>query len=129
MSSNRFIDTPADVFPAPCGAANTLCRDLTGDGVSDYTVRLTPAPFCKRVEPVNNDQLDVHKVEDLACAAGQSQQFGVAGIDVSSGDSLCSNTMWEVTAEATSAMSGAKVVVAQGVGLRVAREAVFASCL
>lgn len=129
VSSNRFIDTPADVFPTPCGTANTLCPDVTGDSAPDYTVRLSPQPFCKRAEPINNDQLDVNKAEDLACAAGQTQQFGVSGVDISSGESLCSNTTWEVTAEATGTTGGAKVVVSQGVGVRVAKDAVFASCL
>jgi Tfp pilus assembly protein PilX len=129
VSSNRFIDTPADVFPSPCGAANTLCPDVTGDGTPDYTVRLSPQPFCKRAKAINNDELDVNKAEDLACAAGQSQQFGVAGVDVTSGDSLCSSTTWEVTAEATGTIGGAKVVVSQGIGVRVAKDAVFASCL
>ena len=74
-------------------------------------------------------QLDLGKAADLACAAGQAQQFGMAGVDTAAGNSLCSNTVWEITAAASSSMNGANVAVAQGVGVRVPRESVYASCL
>jgi hypothetical protein len=45
------------------------------------------------------------------------QQFGVAG--AVSGNSLCANTVWEITADTTGAATGAKVKVSQGVGVKV----------
>lgn len=129
LSTAKFVTAPTDAFEKPYCGPNTLCPDRNGDGVADYTVRLSPAPSCRKAESISMASLDVAKAEDLACATGQSQQFGVAGIDTTAGDSLCSNTVWDITAEATSTAMGAKVVVAQGVGIRVPKEAVYASCL
>jgi hypothetical protein len=64
---------------------------------------------------------------DLGCMTAQSQQFGVAG--AVTGDSLCANTVWQITAEASSVTSGAKVTVTQGVGIRVGVDEMAASCL
>jgi Tfp pilus assembly protein PilX len=129
LSSSKFVTTPGDIVANPCGAANTLCPDFSGDGVADYTVRLTPAPSCKKAEPVASDTLDPRKSADLSCITGQSQQWGVSGVDTSAGESLCSNTVWELTAEATSTLTGAKVVISQGVGIQVPRAEAQASCL
>ena len=52
---------------------------------------------------------------------------GVAG--ASSSDSLCSNTLWQITAESSSASSGAKMTVTQGVGIRVSVDDMASSCL
>ena len=129
VSTSNFVTTPGNAIANPCGAANTLCPDFSGDGVSDYTVRLTPAPTCRKAEAVSSDTLDPRKSADLACITGQSQQWGVSGVDTSAGESLCSNTVWELTAEAQSTITGAKVVISQGVGIQVPRAEAQASCL
>ena len=129
VSTSRFVTTPGDVLVNPCGAANTLCPDYSGDGVSDYTVRLTPEPACRKAEAVSSDTLDPRKSADLACITGQSQQWGVSGADTAAGESLCSNTVWELTAEAKSTITGAKVVISQGVGIQVPRAEAQAACL
>ena len=129
LSTTQFLSTPDNVFTSACGGANSLCADKNGDGASDYTVRLNPAPTCRKAEAISMGALDLSQPADLPCAAGQSQQFGIAGIDVAAGNSLCSATIWEITAEATADVNEARVVVAQGVSVRVPRDAVFASCL
>lgn len=117
ISTPLFISSPANAVLNPCGAANTLCTDITGTGVTEYTTKLNPQPGCVVVVPIKNEQLNLSNSEDLGCAAGQLQQFGVAG--AVTGNSLCANTVWEITAETTGAATGAKVKVTQGVGVQV----------
>lgn len=117
VSTPLFIASPANAVAIPCGAPNTLCTDIAGIGVTEYTTRLTPQPSCVTVRPIKNEELVLTNPEDLGCAAGQVQQFGVAG--AVSGNSLCANTVWEITAETTGAATGAKVAVTQGVGVKV----------
>jgi hypothetical protein len=97
--------------------------------VPEYKTRLSPAPACVTAKSIKVADLDLKANEDLGCAVGQSQQFGVAGADTAAGDSLCANTVWEVTAETTAVTGGAKVKVSQGVGLRVGADEMTAACL
>jgi len=75
------------------------------------------------VKPIKNSELVLTNNEDLGCSAGQQQTLGVAGAN--SGDSLCSNTVWEITAKTTSTM-GSSATVIQGLGIRVSTD--DASC-
>ena len=128
ISTSQFTTNPANAVETPCGGTpNTFCSDYDGDGVPEYTTRLTPAPACVVVKVLKNTELDLTSASDLGCMTAQSQQFGVAG--AVTGDSLCANTVWQVTAEASSASSGAKVTVTQGVGIRVGVDEMTASCL
>jgi Tfp pilus assembly protein PilX len=120
LSSTQFITSPTNAILNPCGASNTLCTDINADGTTDYTTVLSPAPKCVTVKPIKNSELNLTNTEDLGCSAGQSQQFGVAG--AVTGDSLCSNTVWEITAVTTGVASGAKVTITQGIGVRVSTD-------
>jgi len=126
ISTPQFIADPANAMPAPCGAANTACTDVTGDGNPEYTTTLTPAPTCVTVKPIKNDALKLSNLEDLGCSAGQQQQFGVAG--AVTGDSLCANSIWEITARTVSTFSGATVTVRQGVGVRISADQAATGC-
>ncbi len=126
LSSPLFISNPANAVLNPCGAANTICTDINGDGTPDYTTRLTPQPACVSVRPIKVVELTLTNTEDLGCAAGQTQQFGVAGSV--SGDSLCANTIWEITAVTTGNDTGAKVTVTQGIGARVSVDDTAGAC-
>lgn len=128
LSSNLFVSTPANALTTPCGDPNTFCSDYNGDGVAEYTTRLAPAPACVAVKVLKMTELDLTSAADLSCVVGQSQQFGVAGA-AGSGDSLCANTVWQLTAETTSPSNGAKVTVTQGVGIRVGVDDMASSCL
>ena len=123
ISTPQFIANPANAVLNPCGAANTLCTDLNGDGTPEYITRLTPAPSCVSVKAIKTSELNLSSAEDLGCAAGQAQQPGVA-----SGDSLCANTLWEITAETSSTFSRTKVTVTQGVAVRVSAADAEALC-
>lgn len=127
ISTPQFIANPANAVLNPCGAANTLCTDLTGDGVPEYTTQLVPAPSCVAVTGIKMSDLVLTNIEDLGCAAGQSQQFGVTG--AVTGDSLCANTLWDVTAQTTGTANAARVTVTQGVGVRISADDTATSCL
>ena len=127
LSTTQFISNPTNAVLNPCGAANTLCTDINSDGTNDYTTVLSPAPKCVTVKPIKNAQLNLTNVEDLGCSAGQAQQFGVSG--AVAGDSLCSNTVWEINAVTTGAGSGATVTLTQGVGVRISTDDAGSSCL
>jgi len=123
ISTPQFIANPANAVLNPCGAANTLCTDLNGDGTPEYITRLIPAPSCVSVKAIKISELNLSSAEDLGCSAVQAQQFGVA-----SGDSLCANTTWEITAETSSTFSRTKVTVTQGVAVRVSAVDAEALC-
>lgn len=128
ISTSQFVSTPANAIATPCGDPNTLCADYNGDGVAEYVTRLAPAPACVAVKVIKTVELDLTSASDLGCVVGQSQQFGVAGAG-GGGDSLCANTLWQLTAEASAPASGAKVSVTQGVGIRVGVDDMAGSCL
>jgi len=123
ISTPQFIANPANAVPNPCGTANTLCTDLNGDGTPEYITRLDPVPSCVSVKPIRVSELNPSSAEDLGCLAGRARQPGVA-----SGDSLCANTAWEITAETNSTFSRTKVTVTQGVAVRVSAVDAEALC-
>ena len=128
ISTPQFVSDPANALQTPCGAPNTFCSDYNGDGVPEYTARLVPAPTCVTKKMIKVMELNLSNTEDLGCAVGQAQQFGIAGAG-GGGDSLCANTVWNVTAEASSAVTSAKVTVSQGVSTRIGIDDMAAACL
>ena len=129
ISSRQFVVDPSNALTTPCEAPNTYCTDYDRDGTPEYRTRLMPAPTCVTMKVIKVVELDLSASEDLGCAVGQSQTFGVAGAAGSAGDSLCASTVWQVTAEASAVNGGAKVTVSQGVGLRVATDEMSGACL
>lgn len=127
ISTPQFIANPTNAVLNPCSAANTLCTDLTGDGAPEYTTQLMPTPSCIAVNGIKMSELVLTNIEDLGCAAGQAQQFGVSG--AVTGDSLCANTLWEITAETKGTANAARVIVTQGVGVRISADDMATSCL
>ncbi|MES2125913.1 MAG: PilX N-terminal domain-containing pilus assembly protein [Pseudomonadota bacterium] len=127
ISSTRFFTSPEDAIPTPCnGAANTRCIDTNGDGVPDVTVKLTPKPACVKAQAIKNSALDLTKADDVGCAVGSNQSFGVAG--AVTGNSLCADSVWDVHAVATDVVTQAKVEVTKGISVRVANDDVATSC-
>jgi hypothetical protein len=124
ISSSAFQADPAAVAAVP------LTVDVDGDGAQDLTVNLDPAPACYRWRPIKLGELDAAVPADLPCM-GSGQALG-AGIDstarVTSGDSLCADSEWNVRATATDARSGARVAINQGVAIRGLITNVAASC-
>src|SRR4051794_10385668 len=59
ISSEQFMSNPTNAVLQPCGSANTLCYDYTGDGRTDYITRLIPAPTCISRRPIKLVELNV----------------------------------------------------------------------
>lgn len=126
ISTPQFIADPDNAVINPCGSANTLCTDVTGDGVPEYTTTLVPKPVCVSAKPIKNETLNLGDAEDLGCSTGQQQNFGVAG--AATGNSLCASSIWEISAQAVSTTTGAAATIRQGVGVRVSADDAETSC-
>jgi Tfp pilus assembly protein PilX len=138
MSSSRFIATPANAIPNPCGGVpNKVCTDMNGDGKWDYETVLDPKPTCVQARIVKVNELKILSPTSDAVACLQAQQqgtFAVAGAQ-SSGDSLCGETTWEINAE-TSRAGFARTAkdndvsfgLTQGVAVRMAAIDVPTAC-
>ncbi len=136
LSTVQFINTPNDAIPLglACGTANTTCTDVNNDGIPEYTTKLTPTPACVQARPIKISELNLTPTsEDLACVQAQQQgTFGVAGA-ATSGDSLCGNSIWELTAQTldtgtTPATSTVNVTITQGIGVRIRALDLATSC-
>ena len=134
ISTPLFIANPANAVLSPCGTANTLCADVTGDGAADFTTTLVgpdyPAPphqpTCVSVRLIKN-QVELHQSRGSGLRRRAAIALaGVAG--AMTGDSLCANTVWEIRARTVSSMSPAEVIVTQGVGVRVSSDQAGISC-
>lgn len=129
LNSSNFMINPAAAIPnsnCAAGGANSLCVDVNGDGTPDVTVTLSPQPTCVSGAPINSSTLDFTSANDLACAGGSQQNFGVQG--ATSGASLCANSNWEITAAANDAATKTNVTVVQGVAARVAATDLANNC-
>jgi len=134
ISTPTFISNPSNAVPTPCGSLNKMCTDLTGDGTPEFTTTLTPQPRCLTARWVKNQDLNLSNPEDLGCAVGAQQQFGVVhqqtGIANSvGGNSLCGVTIWEISAQTVGNSSAASATVTQGVAVRINADNVETSCL
>ena len=117
ISSNAFTVDPATV------AATPIKTDVDGDGKDDLTAVLTPKPKCVRVRPIKTMELDVAKAADRVCLQSSGSGGSLVespGAPVASGNSLCSNSEWDVAAAVDDAVSKTAVTVHQGVAIRVA---------
>lgn len=131
VSNLNFTSSPANVFATPCSGANTICFDNNGDGTNDVTVtiksRSDPArPVCVAAKIIKNASLVLSNPDDLGCAAGAGQSFGVVG--TATGDSLCADSVWDVQAEAVDSVTQAKATITQGIAVRVSSDNIINSC-
>jgi Tfp pilus assembly protein PilX len=132
VSSPSFVEAPGAVLdnsscpPGLAAPANSRCLDLYGDGTSVVLVTLQPQPTCTQVKLIPAAALNLARAEDLGCALGEQQNFGVEG--VVSGGSLCSDSLWEINAAASEPVSRAAAVVTQGVSMRVSNDSVSTAC-
>lgn len=132
VSTPTFAESPGNVLDnsnCPTGVvapANSRCVDLYGDGKTVIVVAMAPQPFCTQVKAIPAATLDVSNSEDAACTVEEKQNFGIDG--VVSGASLCSDSMWEINAQATEPVSRARAVVTQGIAMRVSNDAVSTAC-
>ena len=100
-------------------AAVNVAVDINNDGTPAYTVAVAQ-PTCVSSVPIKTSELDIAKPSDAACLGSAAvQASGIIGAG-GSGNSLCSNTRWDVRASTTDPVSGAtNVTIHQGVAVRV----------
>jgi Tfp pilus assembly protein PilX len=118
-SAQQAIEQVASTnFPANPQPA-TVTVDINQDGTADYSVAVAK-PVCNNSVPIKLVELDISQSSDVACfASAGSSGSGIIG-SAGSGNSVCSNTQWDIAATATDAInSGATVTVHQGLGQRV----------
>lgn len=130
INSSNFSLNPAAAIPqSNCsgGGANSLCVDTNGDGTSDFKVTLSPQPRCVKAAIIPASSLDLNNPDDLACAVATQQDFGLMKSGAS-GNSLCADSTWEVTANAVDDATATNVTVAQGVSVRIPATSMTANC-
>lgn len=105
---------------------NAVQLDINGDGTADYTVTVNP-PVCVKRQVISQTKLNFGVADDLACARSVDQaSLGVEGSGA--GDSLCSEVVWDVNAEAVDAFNQNSIEVIQGIGQRVATTRIATVC-
>lgn len=105
--------------PLPTGPTEVLI-DINGDGANDYKA-VVAVPQCINARAIKLAELDINNTLDKPCfTSGASQQSGLLPGGATGGNSLCSNTQWELTSSVDdTGFSSAKVIIHQGVGIRV----------
>jgi hypothetical protein len=131
LAVEQTLSTPTFSTNPDIVAANAVNVDVDNNGTADYRVTMTPQPKCYRARPIKTVELDASLPADLACM--KSGVVNTGGIDdgeegAISGNSLCSNTEWNVRAEVVDERSGAQVAVNQGVAIRVLETDALNSC-
>lgn len=126
ISSTYFTTNPADV------AATPVLVDIDGDGTIDYRATLNPQPHCFRTKAIKSSELNPTLAADLSCMKSGTVQLG--GLDTpdaaaDAGNSLCANSEWNIGAQVVDVRSGTKVVVNQGIAVRVLQTDAANACL
>jgi Tfp pilus assembly protein PilX len=100
----------------------SISVDINGSGQagSNYAVQMNPSPNCVSVKPIKQSELDASNANDVPCyASGAAQNSGIVGSG-GSGDSLCSNSTWEITAKVSApSVATTNTTTVQGVATRV----------
>lgn len=109
-----------DFTSLPKKSTTPIDINNSGQSGSAYTV-VVEAPTCIGVKPLKLNELDASNAEDLPCyASGAAQNTGIVGSGAN-GNSLCSNSNWEVNASATPPSGTAPTaIIHQGIAVRVA---------
>lgn len=109
------ISSPTSVTGPSSGSV-----DINADGVPDVTTTVTPTLMQAFVR--TNNQLNLANPNDLGCALGQAQAFGVVG--AATGNSLCAATLYDLKVEAAQATTNTRVELHQGVAIQVPADSV-----
>ena len=126
ISTTRLFQSPSTIFLDPCTDQNTRCVDVDGDGTTDVNVSLTPVPACIQSQIILSAALNFEDPEDFGCTVGSGQSFGIEG--TSSGNSLCANSLWEITAVAQDAVTETQITIREGAAIRVGIDDIGLTC-
>lgn len=126
ISTSLFSTQPALVAATPVNV------DIDGRGTATYQATLNPQPNCYRTKPIKSIDLNPALDADLSCMkTAVVQQGGIDSPDAAAdaGNSMCSNSEWNIGAQVVDLRSGAKIVVNQGVAVRVLETDAVNACL
>lgn len=115
ISSAQFLSSPGNIFTTSCEQSNRKCYDFNSDGVVDVAVQVE-TPTCVIVLPIKNSELNVSDPMDASCFIQGSQ------------NSMCVNSVWEMRATARDVLTGAEVVVRQGIAVRATSNNIATAC-
>lgn len=115
ISSAQFLSSPSNVFQTSCEQSNRKCYDFNGDGSVDIAV-VIDNPSCVIVLPIKNSALNVADPSDASCFIQDSE------------NSMCVNSVWEIRATARDVLTGAEIVVRQGVAVRATSNNIATAC-
>lgn len=127
ISTSKFTTEPAAVAALP------VTIDIDGDGTTDYSVRMTPAPSCYRARVLKMSELTTAQLR--ADCGGDSAGYkpgpeGSGGVSSEgAGDSRCADTDWNLRALVSDTKTGTSVAINQGVAVRVDAIDAESSCL
>ena len=126
ISSAEFTSNPLAV------AATPITVDIDGNGAVDYIATLNPQPHCYRTTAIKSSELNPELAADRSCMKSSATMQG--GLDIPNaaaevGNSLCATSEWNIGAQVVDARSGTKVVINEGVGVRVLETDAANSCL
>lgn len=130
ISSTGFYTNPAGV------ESESVRVDTTGDGLVDYSVKMTPAPHCFRAKPISQTQLPpapkrgsdaytpCRKTPGGGGSAFEEHEAPTSEVDPES----CVDTEWNVRAEVADAATKSSVSANQGVAVVVFGNQVSSYC-
>jgi hypothetical protein len=108
-------------LPAP----STVNVDINDGGqvASTYVVNVA-RPECSSVKPIKLSELDASNADDVPCyASGAAQNTGIEGAGPN-GNSMCSNSSWDINATATApGVATTTTTTHQGIAVRVSLDA------
>jgi Tfp pilus assembly protein PilX len=121
-AAQQAIETAisTDFTKSPTASTVTVDINNSGQAASTYTVTV-PAPTCTSVKPIALSELDISNADDVPCyVSGSVQNTGIVEAGTG-GNSLCSNSNWEINATATaSGVATTSTTTRQGIAVRVA---------
>lgn len=130
INSRNFLDNPTTPVPlaqrnCPDTSANKVCMDTNGDNTVDIEVTITKEDTtdpnkvgCAFFRSLRNSDLVVSDPADKTCIVSSTNPMGIEVINPDD-PSLCANSIWDVRADARDLVTQARVVVHQGIAVRV----------
>ena len=112
VSLNKVL-SKGSYFSDPSTSPTSDAVDMTGDGVADYTVALTP-PCILSTKDILVSELSLTIADDLLCMSSSVvKNTGIMGQATGAAKSDCANVTWRVTASVSDTSSKAAVSLTQ----------------
>lgn len=140
----RFIETPDDIFLQTCDGVTLTCvkennvkkYDTNADGIADITVSLSdpdnlalyPPPRCVLGRKKLNDELNAAEQAQLCESEISPDGVFHEGSNLGKIESSCAESVWEFKAVARDEVTGAEVVVRQGVSVSITENDILTYC-